>query len=188
MIGRRLVHMPRTMITLAAGLLAGACRDDPDAKLPAVIEPAVVFALDRAAEADALVPLLIERQRALFAAIRGNDSNRISDFLQPDFHWNPGYVGTAGMPAPGGADYLAMLAGYQPPSLADLPTAYDVDLLTDGLAWVYAGRSESGGGIVTVWERRGDMWRAHWARDVPTDLAGWQEGRRRAEAERSQRR
>jgi hypothetical protein len=186
---RHLVRVPPTVLALAAGLLAGACSDDGDAEPPADIEPDVVFALDRAAHAEAVVPLLIARQRALFEAIRSNDSERLSGYLVPSFHWNPGYVGTAGMPTPGGSDYLAMLAGHQPASLAELPTLYDVQLLlTDELAWVYAQRGDGAGGIIAAWERRDDVWRAQWARDVTADLAAWQENRRRNEALRRERR
>jgi hypothetical protein len=188
MIVRRLVHVQRSALALVAALLTTACGADGDAEPPAELEPAVVFALDRAAEADAVIPLLIERQRALFAAIQGNDSERMSEYLLPDFHWNPGFAGTAGMPTPGGADYLAMLAGYRPASLAELPAAYDVDRMTDDVAWVYAHRPDSAGGIVTVWLRRADAWRAQWAHDESIELAEWQERRRRAEEMRRQQR
>lgn len=179
-------RVPRSVpIALCYAVLAAGCAPDEDARDdPAQVEPAVLFALDRAAFAEDLVPILVERQRAFFSAIRRESNRPLTQYIRPDFRWNPRDVRAPGGIPSGEATYLAMLGGYQPASLARMPTAYDVDVILDRLAWVYAQRADGAGGIVTSWELRAGSWRAVWASNVATDLETWQARRRTASARR----
>jgi hypothetical protein len=170
------------LLPLIVATMFTGCTEDESTESDAV-DAAVVFALDRAEQAEGIVPTVIARQRGLFAAILDGDSERLSGSLRRDFTWNPGYARMGGgLPATPAADYLAVLAGYRPPSLAAVPTVFDAQVIADDIVWIYAQRPDGGGGIVTAWERQDGAWRAAWARDVETGLDRWQESRRRTRA------
>jgi hypothetical protein len=118
---------------------------------------------------DTLSRLLVSRQRALFALLATRERSGLADYLEVDFLWGaPSFTAIerrsgrvvkrdAPVPATG---YFAILAGFVPPGLEEMPTHFEVQLFLDDAAGVIAGNVSSRACILTSWRRGSHGWRA----------------------------
>jgi hypothetical protein len=123
----------------------------------------------QAAVDDTLSRLLVSRQRALFALLADRERSGLAQYLEPDFLWGApsieaveirtGRVVRREAPVPP-TGYFAILGGFVPLGLEELPTHFEVQLFSDHAAGVTAGNVLSRACILTSWRRGSHGWRA----------------------------
>lgn len=170
---------------LLAACLCACAKDETSRADDVTFDRALVHAFASGEAADTLPRHLVARQRRLYEILLAEDRAPLRDYVSMGFRWNPT---RSAKPTPfassAEANYYAMLADYAPPALTSVPATFGVRLPAQGTAIVYAELPGRDRGIVMMWRRDENRWKAIEAFDVAYDFRAWQAQIREAERRR----